>query len=110
MEYWPRLPVAAHPPARLFRSSREQSGTRSLSASLERSHSPVDANSHMPVLMIFVDGAGIGDDDPAVNPFARARAKHLVAASGVPDRLDLRGGALVVPTDATLGVDGLPQS
>jgi hypothetical protein len=64
----------------------------------------------MSVLMIFVDGVGIGDDNPAVNPFARARTKHLVAASGVLDRLELRAGALVVPTDATLGVDGLPQS
>jgi len=64
----------------------------------------------MSVLMIFVDGVGIGDDDPAVNPFARTRTKHLVAASGVPDRPELRAGALVVPTDATLGVDGLPQS
>jgi hypothetical protein len=64
----------------------------------------------MSVLMIFVDGVGIGGEDPAVNPFARARTKHLVAASGVPDRPELRAGALVVPTDATLGVDGLPQS
>src|SRR3972149_10302661 len=64
----------------------------------------------MSVLMIFVDGVGIGDYDPAVTPFARARTKRLVAASGVPDRPELRAGALVVPTDATLGVDGLPQS
>jgi len=64
----------------------------------------------MSVLMIFVDGVGIGDDDPAVNPFARTRSLHLRAVGGVLDRPELRAGALVVPTDATLGVDGLPQS
>src|SRR3989304_5766016 len=41
----------------------------------------------MSVLMIFVDGVGSALDRP-----------------------ELRAGALVVPTDATLGVDGLPQS
>ena len=64
----------------------------------------------MSVLMIFVDGVGIGGDDAAINPFARARTRHLRAACGMLDRPELRAGALVVPTDATLGVGGLPQS
>jgi len=64
----------------------------------------------MSILMIFVDGIGIGGNDPDTNPFARARTKHLRAACGRLDRPELRAGALVVPTDATLGVDGLPQS
>lgn len=64
----------------------------------------------MSVLMIFVDGIGIGDDDPGVNPLARARTRHLQAACGRLDRRELRGGALVVPTDALLSVAGLPQS
>lgn len=64
----------------------------------------------MSVLMIFVDGVGIGGNDPDTNPFARIRTKHLQAACGRLDRPVLRAGALVVPTDATLGVDGLPQS
>ena len=64
----------------------------------------------MSILMIFVDGVGIGGSDPDTNPFARARTKHLRAACGKLHRPELRAGALVVPTDATLGVDGLPQS
>ena len=64
----------------------------------------------MSILMIFVDGIGIGGNDPDTNPFARARTKHLQAACGRLDRPELHAGALVVPTDATLGVDGLPQS
>jgi hypothetical protein len=64
----------------------------------------------MSILMIFVDGVGIGGSDPDTNPFARARTKHLRAACGKLDRPELRAGALVVPTDATLGVGGLPQS
>lgn len=66
------------------------------------------------VLMVFVDGIGIGEDDPAVNPLAAAATPTLDGLLG----RKLAGftapfshnGALVVPTDATLGVAGLPQS
>jgi len=64
----------------------------------------------MSVLMIFVDGFGIGDDNPDVNPLARARTTHLRAACGKVEGPALRAGALVVSTDATLNVGGLPQS
>ncbi len=64
----------------------------------------------MSVLMIFVDGFGIGDGDPDVNPLARARTIHLRAACGKVEGPALRAGALVVSTDATLNVGGLPQS
>ena len=64
----------------------------------------------MSVLMIFVDGVGIGDDNPDVNPLGRARTRHLRAACGRLDAPAHRAGALVVPTDATLNVAGLPQS
>lgn len=53
------------------------------------------------VLMIFLDGVGIGPDDPERNPFARAK---------IPTLLTLTGEATVVPLDATLGVAGTPQS
>ncbi len=69
----------------------------------------------MSVLFLFLDGVGLGNDDPATNPFSRATLPHL---------RDLLGGrglfletgivhaekATLVPTDATLGVEGLPQS
>lgn len=64
----------------------------------------------MSVLLIFVDGLGIGDDNPGVNPLGRARTTHLKAAWGHIQAPAVRAGALVVPTDATLNVEGLPQS
>ncbi len=69
----------------------------------------------MGVLMIFVDGWGIGKKDPAVNP--------LFAASMTTLRSWFRGNlpslghrtvegadAVVEPLDATGGIEGLPQS
>lgn len=64
----------------------------------------------MSVLMIFVDGVGIGDNNPDTNPLARARTTHLRATCGRNAGPTSRAGALVVPTEATLGVAGLPQS
>lgn len=64
----------------------------------------------MSVLLIFVDGLGIGDDNPTVNPLGRAHTRHLKAACGQLRAPAVRAGALVVPTDATLDVEGLPQS
>jgi hypothetical protein len=69
------------------------------------------------ILFLFLDGVGLGDDDPEINPFAIARLPTL-------HRL-LDGGRLVrgtpaldnplthsrfIPTDASLGVRGAPQS
>jgi len=70
----------------------------------------------MRVLLLFFDGWGLGADDPATNPFLTAP---------MPTWRDLFDGALptlrahgdcnsaratLVPTDATLGVPGVPQS
>jgi 2,3-bisphosphoglycerate-independent phosphoglycerate mutase len=67
------------------------------------------------VLLIFLDGIGLGDDDPDVNPFAVAQTPTLHALAG--GRKWLRstpatdtGRALFIPTDARLGVPGRPQS
>lgn len=65
------------------------------------------------MLVLFLDGVGLGSDDPAVNPFARGATPALRQVVGGP--LTMRGtierpGALLVPTDTTLGVPGLPQS
>lgn len=69
----------------------------------------------MKVLMLFLDGVGIGPDDPGVNPFLRARLPALRSLfdGDVPTltRPHLGNGtASLVPLDATLGVEGLPQS
>jgi len=65
------------------------------------------------LLMVFVDGVGLGDPDPATNPFVRARTPTLRRLLGGP----LAGPApvqtahaVMVPLDARLGVPGLPQS
>lgn len=67
------------------------------------------------VLLIFLDGIGLGDDDPAVNPFAVAHTPTLHALAGgrrwlrETPRTDT-GRALFIPTDPRLGVPGRPQS
>ncbi len=68
----------------------------------------------MRILFIFIDGVGLGDDHPA-NPFVFAetpKINHLLegrnltgAAAGFKS-----GEASLLALDASLGVDGLPQS
>ncbi len=66
------------------------------------------------ILFLFIDGLGIGPDDPAVNPLLSARLPNL--ASLVPvDMAAWRAGvhnerASLVPLDATMDVAGFPQS
>ena len=67
------------------------------------------------VLLVFLDGVGIGRADPAVNPFFRARLPALSALLGgeppALDRSSRRGpGAVAFPLSATLDVPGTPQS
>jgi len=63
----------------------------------------------MAVILVFIDGIGIGLPDAEANPFARARARWLRALAEWNPPAD--GGApLRVPVDACLGVPGLPQS
>jgi 2,3-bisphosphoglycerate-independent phosphoglycerate mutase len=65
------------------------------------------------IVLIFVDGLGLGADDPAVNPAARAAMPAVRRWTGgalalpVPRRT---GGAVLLGLDACLGVAGLPQS
>ncbi len=69
----------------------------------------------MRVLMIFFDGWGVGANDPSTNPFL---TNPLPTLRGLFDGVMPTTGnghfnsarATLVPTDATLGVPGLPQS
>lgn len=69
----------------------------------------------MRILFLFLDGVGLGSDDPAVNPLARAPMPVLrsllggrpLTASTAPYDGSM---AALRPLDAALGVDGLPQS
>jgi 2,3-bisphosphoglycerate-independent phosphoglycerate mutase len=67
------------------------------------------------ILLLFVDGVGLGDDDAAANPFLTAALPVLTALTGgrpltrssAPLHADV---ASVMGMDALLGVDGTPQS
>ncbi|MGD9094165.1 MAG: hypothetical protein PVF74_15055, partial [Anaerolineales bacterium] len=66
-------------------------------------------------LFLFLDGIGLGQDDPQVNPFARADLPNLHKLLGGNRLLDQTGfyeggRCTLVPLDACLGVNGLPQS
>lgn len=65
------------------------------------------------MLLVFVDGVGLGDRDAAANPFVRARTPTLHALLDGPlagrERVRTERATLV-PLDARLGVAGLPQS
>jgi 2,3-bisphosphoglycerate-independent phosphoglycerate mutase len=65
------------------------------------------------ILFIFVDGLGLGDPDPAVNPVVAARTPVLRGLLGGPlagSEGRRTASATLVPLDACLGVPGLPQS
>lgn len=69
----------------------------------------------MRAFLFFIDGMGLGGDDPAVNPLIAA---HMPAFRRLLGGQPLWAGAVpyaapglaAVVTDATLGVPGLPQS
>jgi hypothetical protein len=69
----------------------------------------------MRLLFIFLDGVGLGADEPETNPLARA---HMPTLSNVLSGRKLLAGAAPAETeratllsiDANLGVPGLPQS
>jgi hypothetical protein len=69
----------------------------------------------MHILMIFLDGIGLGADDPAVNPFAVASTPTLFQLANGHRWLADTGRqatdrALFIPTDPRMGVPGRPQS
>ena len=67
-----------------------------------------------PVLMIFVDGVGIGNEDYQFNPFFKYQFKFLKNIFGeipsLTNQFLQNGSYYLFPTDARLGVEGLPQS
>lgn len=67
------------------------------------------------VLFLFIDGVGLGDDDPKRNPFSSARLptletllddRRLIASSAPYEG----SKATLLSVDARMGVDGRPQS
>ena len=69
----------------------------------------------MHILTLFLDGIGLGPDDPETNPFAVMNAPTLSALAGNQRWLDTTpytesDRAIFIPTDASLGIAGRPQS
>jgi 2,3-bisphosphoglycerate-independent phosphoglycerate mutase len=67
------------------------------------------------LLFIFMDGIGLGENDPSINPFARARMPLLHKLLGgqplTRQAAPFEGErATLLAVDAGLGVEGLPQS
>jgi hypothetical protein len=66
----------------------------------------------MHIILNFLDGIGLGEDDPAINPFASMNTPTLHALSGGKRWLHNTGRieserAIFIPTDARLGVEKL---
>jgi 2,3-bisphosphoglycerate-independent phosphoglycerate mutase len=69
----------------------------------------------MRCFFFFLDGVGLGADDPATNPLARTEMPNLQALLGRRKLLEVNaptetGHATLLALDACLGVPGLPQS
>lgn len=64
----------------------------------------------MKVLLVFIDGLGIGADNGQTNPCANESLQILNITERTSSHGTLPKGGLMVPLDATLGVKGLPQS
>ena len=63
----------------------------------------------MAVLMIFIDGVGIGENDENKNPFARFPSPFFPRFTDSGSNIAPFDG-LVIPTDPSMEVPGLPQS
>lgn len=69
----------------------------------------------MHILMIFIDGVGLGDDNTATNPFSTAHLPTLEALANGHRWLNSTGRqiskrTIFIPTNPRLGVPGRPQS
>jgi hypothetical protein len=69
----------------------------------------------MHLLFLFLDGVGLGADNPEINPLVRAEMPNLRALLGGNPLIAASAPfvgerASLVALDASLGVDGLPQS
>ncbi|MFW5982194.1 MAG: alkaline phosphatase family protein [Halanaerobiaceae bacterium] len=57
----------------------------------------------MRILLLFIDGLGLGSNNPQKNPIIAADTIYL-------DRILNSEIGIMIPTDATLGIKGIPQS
>lgn len=66
------------------------------------------------VLMIFIDGIGIGKADPSINPFFNHKFKFIHNffdnIHSLDNPVQIKNNRYIFPVDAVMGVEGLPQS
>jgi 2,3-bisphosphoglycerate-independent phosphoglycerate mutase len=66
------------------------------------------------VLLIFIDGVGIGKEDYEFNPFFKYNFKTFTNIFGkipsLKNQVLIKDDIFLFPSDARLGIDGLPQS
>jgi len=63
------------------------------------------------LFFFFIDGIGLGENDKTVNPMRRFLSPFLGSRSFCKDSVPTEGDSfLLLPIDASLGIDGLPQS
>ena len=62
------------------------------------------------VLLFFIDGVGVGEDDPDVNPLATGEFPSLRLTRTLRPEADGLAPVVARGIDAALGVPGLPQS
>ena len=72
-------------------------------------------NSNLHIVLLFLDGVGIGKNDTDINPFFRAQMPTLTTLCGgelphTPFKKKSTDQAEIIAINATLGVPGLPQS
>lgn len=76
-----------------------------------RAYNQKEINRDLSFLFIFIDGIGIGKRDKSVNPFAAAKSKYFTSFLNKNDHhIPPYKDGIIIPTDACLGVKGLPQS
>ncbi|MDQ4120591.1 MAG: peptidase [Acidobacteriota bacterium] len=64
----------------------------------------------MPVLLIFIDGLGIGRRDAGINPLADSAGDLAPLAFFQNENEPVYRDGILIPTDPRLGVEGRPQS
>jgi 2,3-bisphosphoglycerate-independent phosphoglycerate mutase len=64
----------------------------------------------MKIIFLFVDGLGLGNVDPALNPCMDESLCMLRFCEDAKSISEIPFGGLLVSADACLGVEGLPQS
>lgn len=64
----------------------------------------------MKIVLIFIDGLGLGPNDPQQNPCVQDDLNFFNCFENGNDVRSTGNGGFLLPTDATLGIEGLPQS